>query len=320
MGYGVTTAESLQRTDGILLSGKFASVIVALASAALAAVVIGSLGPVAPQQKLTDAADGISSPFADRFSGFVASTNTEHSILSSELGLKLTVARRALAARLQSGAWRTDLADEPKPMNGSSIPLPKSRPLEANVEPRSTAAESDPRTLLQKLSDLIPARYLLASAHPDGGLLGSPDLKALGYERNVAVYDISARAVYLPNGSKLEAHSGFGSLRDDPESVTKPNVGATPPGMYELKPRERLFHGVKAVRMIPLEGSSTFGRSGFLAHSYLLGPTGDSNGCVSIKNYESFLQAFTDGEIKRLVVVPSLNARGGESNQSPSQS
>ena len=31
-----------------------------------------------------------------------------------------------------------------------------------------------------------------------------------------AVYDISARTVYMPNGLKLEAHSGFGSLTDDP--------------------------------------------------------------------------------------------------------
>jgi len=43
-----------------------------------------------------------------------------------------------------------------------------------------------------------------------------------------------------------------------------------------------------------------------LAHSYMLGANGDSNGCVSIKNYEKFLKAFNSGEIKRLVVVPSL--------------
>jgi hypothetical protein len=44
-----------------------------------------------------------------------------------------------------------------------------------------------------------------------------------------------------------------------------PNVGATPPAVYELKPRERLFHGVQALRMIPTEGSATKGRSGLLA-------------------------------------------------------
>jgi hypothetical protein len=43
-----------------------------------------------------------------------------------------------------------------------------------------------------------------------------------------------------------------------------------------------------------------------LAHSYMLGPNGDSNGCVSIKDYDRFLTAFTNGEVKRLVVVPTL--------------
>ncbi len=33
-------------------------------------------------------------------------------------------------------------------------------------------------------------------------------------------------------------------------------AGATPPAVYELKPREKLFHGVQALRMIPAEGSS----------------------------------------------------------------
>ena len=35
--------------------------------------------------------------------------------------------------------------------------------------------------------------------------------------RDTAVYDISAHMVYLPDGTKLEAHSGLGSDLDDPE-------------------------------------------------------------------------------------------------------
>jgi len=53
-----------------------------------------------------------------------------------------------------------------------------------------------------------------------------------------------------------------------------------------------------------------------LAHSYMLGANGDSNGCVSIKNYEAFLNAFKNGEIKRLVVVPSLGDTVSVSRQS----
>ena len=56
------------------------------------------------------------------------------------------------------------------------------------------------------------------------------------------------------------------------------------------------------------EGSSTLGRAGLLTHSYMMGPEGDSNGCVSIREYERFRKAFDDGEITRLVVVPSIGA------------
>ena len=80
-----------------------------------------------------------------------------------------------------------------------------------------------------------------------------PDLAALGYDNLTAVYDISARAVYMPNGAKLEAHSGFGNLMDDPGHVSERNVGATPPNVYDLTPRERLFHGVPALRMVPVD-------------------------------------------------------------------
>lgn len=119
-----------------------------------------------------------------------------------------------------------------------------------------------------------------------------------------AIYDISARMVYLPNGDKLEAHSGLGEKMDDPRFVHVRMHGATPPHVYELTEREALFHGVRALRLNPVGGSGAIhGRAGLLAHSYLLGPRGDSNGCVSFKDYDRFLQAFLKGEIRRLVVV-----------------
>ena len=39
------------------------------------------------------------------------------------------------------------------------------------------------------------------------------------YDRQTAVYDISAHTVYLPDGTRLEAHSGLGSKIDDPRSL-----------------------------------------------------------------------------------------------------
>jgi hypothetical protein len=38
----------------------------------------------------------------------------------------------------------------------------------------------------------------------------------------------------------------------------------------------------------------------------MLGPNGDSNGCVSFKDYDAFLRAFQDGAVKRLAVVARL--------------
>jgi hypothetical protein len=35
----------------------------------------------------------------------------------------------------------------------------------------------------------------------------------------------------------------------------------------------------------------------------MLGPNGDSNGCVSFKDYNAFLNAFRNQGIKRLAVV-----------------
>jgi Protein of unknown function (DUF2778) len=241
-----------------------------------------------------------------------------------EIDLKLQDAKGRLTQELQSQGWRTALIDEPSsPLSVAAVPLPRSRPVEASLALQGTAptAQSDNRTLLQKLSDLFPARITLASLAPDGGLLSErPDLTSLGYDNVTAVYDIAARAVYLPDGSKLEAHSGFGHLKDDPEHVSERDVGATPPNVYDLKPRERLFHGIPALRMIPVSGSAALGRSGLLAHGYMLGPDGDSNGCVSIKNYEKFLKAFQNGEIRRLVVVASLNDSVSASRRSASQS
>jgi hypothetical protein len=128
------------------------------------------------------------------------------------------------------------------------------------------------------------------------------------YDQSTAVYDISAHMVYLPDGTKLEAHSGLGSQLDDPRSANIRMRGVTPPHMYDLTPREALFHGVPALRLNPVGGEETiYGRSGLLAHTYMLGPNGDSNGCVSFRDYNAFLNAYRNQGIKRLAVVARID-------------
>jgi hypothetical protein len=253
------------------------------------------------------------------------------------LETKVQDARGLLAQKLQHGEWRAALlyapsqpsaTEVPQLASAPAVPLPRSRPVMADLT--TTAVEAPPkvdavarpdRTLMQKLSDFLPGRLTLASLTPGDGLFRShPDLQALGYDSQTAVYDISAHAVYLPNGLTLEAHSGLGNLKDDPEHVQARNAGATPPAIYDLRPREQLFHGVRALRMIPADGSDTLGRAGLLVHSFMLGPDGDSNGCVSIRDYVRFRKSFDDGEINRLVVVPALTPAPANAARATSQS
>jgi hypothetical protein len=193
-----------------------------------------------------------------------------------------------------------------------SIPLPTPRPagLGSASLALSKAVPDDP---FQKLFGKRPETGIaLAYASADGGV--SNDGRSISSGKLppndgvTAIYDISARTVYLPDGTRLEAHSGLGPKMDDPRHVNVKMHGATPPHVYDLAPREALFHGVEALRMHPVGGAEAiFGRTGLLTHSYLLGPNGDSNGCVSFKDYDAFLQAYKSGKVKRLVVVASVD-------------
>jgi hypothetical protein len=151
-----------------------------------------------------------------------------------------------------------------------------------------------------------PAGPVLAYANPEDGILNRRKPAAdpsPAIDQYTAIYNIAAHIVTLPDGTKLEAHSGLRQFLDDPGHVHVKMRGATPPGTYELKLRERIFHGVQALRLTPVGDNKLFGRDGLLAHTYMLGPRGDSNGCVVFKNYNAFLQAFRNGEVKRLTVV-----------------
>lgn len=123
----------------------------------------------------------------------------------------------------------------------------------------------------------------------------------------IAVYDIKAATVYMPDGEKLEAHSGLGYMRDKPRYAHEKNRGPTPPNVYKLVMRKQRFHGVQAVRMLPVDGKLKYGRDGFLAHTYMLRGTSQSNGCVVFKDYQRFLSAFKRGKITKMVVVPDLS-------------
>jgi hypothetical protein len=251
------------------------------------------------------------------------------------LGPSLTFQDRFAAASPQGEASRAaEAKPEARPAPNRQVaeiaPLPPTRPaalrsqavrdrvreMTQGAKAAVLAAVEEKPTIFEKLfGKLKSAGPSLAFASADAsvtGSLGPTQNSALGgsvpYDRSTAVYDISAHTVYMPDGTKLEAHSGLGSRLDDPKFVQVKMSGATPPHVYDLEPREALFHGVPALRLIPVGGEEAiFGRSGLLAHTYMLGPNGDSNGCVSFKDYNAFLNAYKNGEIKRLAVVARVD-------------
>lgn len=206
----------------------------------------------------------------------------------------------------------------------SIVPMPAPRPSElrqlqaASAPSRSeiaqasaaVAPEPNKPSIFEKLFGRPAAGLKLAFAAPDGGVSSDGESLTLGsipQHESTAIYDISARTVYLPDGTRLEAHSGLGKMMDDPRYADRKMRGVTPPHIYDLSLRERPFHGVEAIRLKPIGGEDKiYGRTGLLAHTYMLGPSGASNGCVSFKNYDAFLRAYKSGKIKRLVVVAKL--------------
>jgi hypothetical protein len=201
----------------------------------------------------------------------------------------------------ESDSSTPDLSQEPS----QALPRAPSKKI-----PPSNAVPARPKHDIARIEEgapFPPARPASpqrpVAALPSGGAFA----RAAAHDHWTAIYDISAHAVFLPDGTRLEAHSGLASLLDDPRYVNEADRGATPPHLYELTLRESLFHGVQALRLNPVGDGDMFGRNGLLAHPYMLGPRGDSNGCVSFKDYDAFLKAFQDGQVKRLAVVARLD-------------
>ncbi|RUX90888.1 DUF2778 domain-containing protein [Mesorhizobium sp. M7D.F.Ca.US.004.01.2.1] len=279
--------------------------------------------------------------------GFAQSETPDNSQLALALVESLPVDDEAFASPLPIEESSADVAVSPvetqqdQPGDAASlpdaltddVPLPTRRPqFDAPQQPKVVQQQSKPvqqpkpaRETVQQAQPTKPARQgrpadggnVLAYAKPDtpsGGLgkafrnlFNSPGSSS-GASNGVAVYDISAGTVYMPDGSRLEAHSGIGPMADQPRYANQKNRGPTPPNTYNLSLRESRFHGVEALRLTPVDGRNKYNRDGLLAHTYLLrGRYAQSSGCVAFKDYARFLAAFKKGKIKRLVVVPRLN-------------
>src|ERR1700748_2800416 len=138
-------------------------------------------------------------------------------------------------------------------------------------------ASNEKPSMVEKLWGKEPSHSLLAYASADAsaitGSIGREQNPAMGgsapYDRDTAVYDITAHTVYLPDGSKLETHFGLGDNMDDPAS------------------QQIRIRGVPRRRPPPV----------------MLGSAGASNGCVSFRDYNAFLNAYRNQGIRKLAVV-----------------
>lgn len=187
------------------------------------------------------------------------------------------------------------------------IPLPEARPLIETVV--TDQKPDDKKPLAREKSD---NKEDVAYAKPERSLLGdlfnskASDSAWPGKGTKIAIYDVSNATVYLPDGTKLRAHSGIGKMRDNPRYEHVTMRGPTPAGIYRLTMREERFYGVEALRMTSIDGRDPKNRTGLLTHTNLLRGRIGSHGCVAFQNYQPFLRAFKRGRITTLIVVPEL--------------
>ncbi|AQZ50024.1 hypothetical protein Mame_00648 [Martelella mediterranea DSM 17316] len=245
---------------------------------------------------------------------------------------RLEQAGRMALADLQRGLVGRQIADNA----GSEIALagvppelqPKAAAVPTPAAPSTTLAALAPssdtnaddafKLVLQGAdsSRLSPGEVPVPAKRPAGMQLayadfGHDDLDEImgevpGRTKKVAVYDISAAKVYMPDGEVMEAHSGKGKYRDNPNGTHVKMAGAVPAATYKLTMRESLFHGVPALRMTSVDGTNPLGRTGILAHTYMLRTPGDSHGCLVFKDYYKFLKAWKADKVDYIVAVPSL--------------
>ncbi len=251
----------------------------------------------------------------------------------SETAMLETQAREHPAFEVALARPQTTVDDEID-LLPETVPLPSFRPkiaeaVEVEPTPRPSAPSSAEKALNAPAAVPTPARppvqqpatsSMVAFARPDNPMRETK-MDAVPWpdrDNGTAIYDISAGVVHLPSGERLEAHSGIGKMRDNPDFVHVKMRGATPPSSYRLTMRESLFHGVEAIRLTPENGVNPHGRNGLLAHTYMLAKRGESNGCVVFKDYQKFLAAFKRGEVRRIVVVPKLSGRPSSMSASSS--
>lgn len=261
--------------------------------------------------------------FNERFAAYAAQSEASRVAEATQVAEAAQVAPQPEFPRLAeppktraSASVQVAMATPTQSVQPAQSRFAKARDMAQRAKAAVMGVAGDKPDMVEKLWGKSPSQgSLLAYASADVNATGSvvkeqnPMLGGSApYDKDTAVYDISAKKVYLPDGTQLEAHSGLGAKMDDVRYAHVRMQGVTPPHIYTLKPREALFHGVPALRLTPIGGQDKiFNRDGLLAHTYMLGGNGQSNGCVSFKDYYAFLDAYRNKGIRKLAVIARVN-------------
>jgi hypothetical protein len=107
------------------------------------------------------------------------------------------------------------------------------------------------------------------------------------------------------NGSLMATgYSGIGIGRNNPSMQALPNVGPIPLGSYAIgAPFHHPHAGNFAMRLTPIQGTHTFGRTGLLMHGDSSDHPGEaSNGCI-VEDLHARMQVWASGD-HVITVVP----------------
>jgi hypothetical protein len=108
-------------------------------------------------------------------------------------------------------------------------------------------------------------------------------------------------------------YSGFSAGKNDPLAQHLVGIGPIPRGVYWIgEAFESAQHGPHSMRLIPVTGTETFGRMGFLIHGDSIEASGSaSHGCivVALKVRERISEDRSPG-CKLLVVTSGLPEQG----------
>lgn len=106
------------------------------------------------------------------------------------------------------------------------------------------------------------------------------------------------------NGLQFTGYSGFKEGKNNPSLQDRPSVGPIPQGRWIIQgpPFDTSTHGPFVMRLLPEEGTNTFGRSGFLIHGdSIIHPGMASLGCIILPR--TIREAVWHSEDRDLIVI-----------------